>query len=129
MDDISLDNMKLEDSRAKVLGIPGTVVDQLRAANAFKPTQGWGMFRRPAMLMRGETIEYAKEMDELERERMVRRRVLVGERSTGKSMMLLQAMTLGFMKEWVVINIPKGMNHFLLHETLSHLPRRHYLQF
>ena len=115
LQDISADNMAKPASQAQVLGIPGSVVDQLRAVEAFKPNQGWGMFRRPAMLMRKETIDYAKQMDELERERKTVRRVVVGERLAGKTTMLLQAMTLAFIKGWVVVNLPKGVLHPLPH--------------
>ena len=102
-----------EEMQGKVLGIPGEVVDRLRAVEAFKPAQGWGLYRRPAMLMRSETLEYAKMMDSMETDSI--RRVIVGERGSGKTTMLLQAMTLAFLKGWVVINIPEGMSR------LSHI--------
>ena len=95
--------------RGKVLALPGPIVDQLRIAEAFKPTQGWSMFRKPSMLIRQETLEYGRMFEVLSAEggKSIRR-VLIGERGTGKTTMLLQAMTMAFMKKWVVINIPEG---------------------
>ena len=104
--DVKPEDFMDEKSRGQVLGIPGEVVDQLRAVEAFKVTQGWGIYRRPAMLIREETLEYAKMMEGIGKETV--RRVIVGERGSGKTTMLLQAMTMAFMKGWVVINIPEG---------------------
>lgn len=97
--------------RSKVLGLTGQTIDQLRAVNAFKPTQAWGLFRRPGMLIREETIQYAKLFEDLSQDGVQKtvRRVIVGERGSGKTIMLLQAMTIAFLKDWVVINIPDGM--------------------
>ena len=108
--DISAQSMIDESLRGQVLGIPGLVVDQLRAVEAFKVTQGWPLFRRPAMLMRNDTLEMATEIENISlgiRDKTIRR-VFVGERGSGKTVMLLQAMTMAFLKGWVVINIPEG---------------------
>ena len=106
LQDISMEKLMDEKLQGQVLGIPGEVVDQLRAVEAFKVAQGWGLYRRPAMLVRRETGEYARMMENLGKE--TKRRVLVGERSSGKSVMLLQAMAIAFLKGWVVINLPEG---------------------
>ena len=109
--DIDAQSMVDESLRGQVLGIPGPVVDQLRAVEAFKVSQGWPLFRRPAMLMRKDTLEMAKEIEDISlgtRGKAIRR-VFVGERGSGKTVMLLQAMTMAFLKGWVVINIPEGM--------------------
>ena len=113
MEDLSVENMSKQESRGVVLGIPGDTVDQLRVVDAFKPTQAWGMFRRPGMLVRNETVEYAKLLDQLQSQGKSLRRVLVGERGSGKSLMALQAMTMAFLKGWTVINIPEGTHLFL----------------
>lgn len=96
--------------RSKVLGLTGPIIDQLRAVNAFKPTQAWGLFRRPGMLIREETIYYGKLFEDLSQKgvRKTVRKVIVGERGSGKTTMLLQAMTMAFLKDWVVINLPDG---------------------
>ncbi len=109
--------------RGQVVGLPGalgastdSVVDQLRAVEAFKTTQGWGLYRRPGMLIRRETVELGKLVADIGGEGGKRtvRRVYTGERGNGKSMMLLQAMAMAFVKGWVVISIPEGL----------YLPRR-----
>lgn len=121
MEDISVESMLDESSQGKVFGIPGPVVDQLRAVDAFKVSQGWRLFRRPAMLVRNETFEYAKMIEKISAEdnKKTVRRVLVGERGSGKSLMQLQAMTMAFLKGWTVINIPEGTFTF----PLSKYPR------
>lgn len=99
-----------ESLRGQVLGIPGPVVDRLRVVEAFKVRQGWPLFRRPAMLMRKDTLDMATEIENISlgiRDKTIRR-VFVGERGSGKTIMLLQAMTMAFLKDWVVINIPEG---------------------
>ena len=109
MQDFSVESLGQEELQGKVLGISNDVIDQLRAVEAFKPTQGWALFRRPGMLVRKETVEYGKLLEELQSEGKTLRRVLVGERGSGKSLMALQAMTIGFLKHWTVINIPEGI--------------------
>lgn len=92
----------------KVVGLPGPVVDQLRTVEAFKTTQGWGMFRRPGCLVRTESVEMMKILEGAEKGKMTSITVIDGDRRTGKSMLLLQAMTAAFMKGWIVVNIPDG---------------------
>ena len=110
MRDISAETIHDEGLQGQVLGIPGTVVDQLRAVDAFKVTQGWPLFRRPAMLIRQETLDLGKDMEEIDKRdtKKAIRRVLIGDRGSGKTLMLLQAMTMAFLKGWIVINIPEG---------------------
>ena len=111
MKNVNAELLKNEGLQGQILGIPGILVDQLRAVEAFKLSQGWGLFRRPGMLFRKETLEYGQLFDELgEKKDETVRKILVGERGSGKSMMLLQAMTIAFLKKWVVISIPEGMN-------------------
>jgi len=100
----------LLDSRniAKVKALPDATVDQLRAIEAFKPTQTWGMFRKPAVLIRSESIQLTTSMEEAANQAKTLRLVLTGDRLTGKSLMLLQAMTHAFQNEWLVFNIPEG---------------------
>ena len=72
------------------------------------------------MLMRKDTLDMAKEIEGISRgtrEKTIRR-VFVGERGSGKTVMLLQAMTIAFLKGWVVINIPEGiLSLVLLHAS------------
>lgn len=120
MQDLTAESLVDESLSGQVLGIPGPIVDQLRAVEAFKVAQGWPLFRRPAMLIRQETVDLGREMEELwlssrvgEKNKAIRR-VLVGERGSGKTLMLLQAMTTAFLKGWVVINIPEGSSYSIL---------------
>ena len=115
MQDLSAKTMIDMRLRGQMLGIPGPVIDQLRAVEAFKVSQGWGLFRRPSMLMRKETLEYGKLFDLMDssptdpsqRDQNIRR-ILVGEKGSGKSMLLLQVLSMAFLKNWIVINIPDG---------------------
>lgn len=95
----------------KMVGLPGDVVDSLRALESFKPRQGWGFFRRPATLVREETLEFGKHIEHCatsETEKETMRRLIVGDKGTGKSVLLLQAQAMALMAGWVVIHIPEG---------------------
>jgi small subunit ribosomal protein S29 len=91
-----------------IMGLPGPLVDRLRALGAFKPTQSWGMFKRPATLIRPETLEIANVMSGETESNPTQRLILTGERGSGKSVLLLQAQALALLKDWVVITIPDG---------------------
>lgn len=91
-----------------VVGLPENVVDSLRAAEAFKPTQEWGLFRRPGMLIRNESVVLSERLAEAETAKESFRMIIDGSRVSGKSMMLLHAMTTAFLREWIVVNIPDG---------------------
>ena len=101
----------------EVVTIPGTLVDQLRAVEAFKVGQGWVYFRRPSTLLRPETVTYGQIFKALNEEDGIgtERRVIVGERGCGKSTLLLQIMGMAFIKKWVVISIPDGELHSFTH--------------
>lgn len=114
--DINAQSMTDQSLTGQVLGIPGPVVSQLRAVEAFKVKQAWPLFSRPAMLMRKDTLDMATEIENISlgvRDEAIRR-VFVGERGSGKTIMLLQAMTMAFLKGWVVINIPEGTRKLAL---------------
>ena len=113
MQDLSNENIADAELIGKMVGLPGDVIDQLRAVDAFKPSQkNWAMFRRPATLARKETIqlgEMIKSVDASgEGEGKVIRSIIDGPKSSGKSLMLLQAMSMAFLNKWIVINIPEG---------------------
>ena len=104
------DHSLLEPANAgKVLAIPNDLVDQLRAIEAFKTTQSWGMFRRPAMLLRAESLELGRRMQDAVRKKETLRLVIKGDRVSGKSMLLLQAMAHAYLQNWIVFSIPEGM--------------------
>ena len=92
----------------RVLALSGPVVDQLRAVEAFKTTQGWSLFRRPSMLVRDKSVELVKTILAAQNSKKTSMTIIDGERGAGKSMMLLQAMAIAFMNEWIVLHIPEG---------------------
>lgn len=94
----------------KMLALPGYVVDSLRAVEAFKATQTWGMFRRPGTLIREDTIKLAKILQKAEQEKLSQTFIVDGVRSSGKSLLLVQAMAAAFMKKWIVLNIPEAQD-------------------
>lgn len=95
-------------SAGRVLALPDGVVDQLRAVEAFKPSQCFSLFRRPSVLVRGETVALATQMQRAATARETLRLVIDGERIAGKSILLLQALAHGFLNDWVVIHVPEG---------------------
>ncbi|KAL8713594.1 MAG: hypothetical protein Q9220_002456 [cf. Caloplaca sp. 1 TL-2023] len=126
MQDINAENMYDRRLKGQMLGLPEQIVDQLRAAEAFKPTQGWKMFWRPGMLMRRETVDMGKMISDMSdtdpKARKSVRRILVGEKGSGKSIMLLQAMTMAMLKGWTVINLPEAQDITIGHTPYQPLP-------
>lgn len=113
MTDMTPELLLDEATHGKVVGIPGPVVDSLRAAEAFKITQGWGLFRRPGLLVREESLKISRMMKEAEESKKMLRLVVDGGRVTGKSMMLVHAMATAFTRGWIVLNIPEGKSSYL----------------
>lgn len=112
--DLSKANVLSEANEGLVMGLPEPVVDALRDVDAFKTTQGWSFFRRPAVLMRKEAIQLAKLFKEAEEagassDKKTIRRILTGKRMAGKSTLLLQGLSVAFLREWFVINLPECM--------------------
>lgn len=111
--DLEKGNVLSEKNAGKVMGLPDPVVDALRTVEAFKTTQGWSLFRRPAVLMRKEAIELAGLFKQVEesttgQQKKTIRRILAGDRKSGKSTLLLQGLAMGFLRDWFVINLPEG---------------------
>ncbi|KAI9752926.1 MAG: Peroxisome biosynthesis protein pex1 [Chaenotheca gracillima] len=107
----------------RIVGIPGEVVDQLRAAEAFKPAQRWSRFRRPCTLMTKESIMLAEQMRNAEGKQGGVRKLFSGEKASGKSMLLLQAQALAFARKWIVISIPEAQEISNGHTEYSPLPK------
>ncbi|KAH6898315.1 mitochondrial ribosomal death-associated protein 3-domain-containing protein [Thelonectria olida] len=103
-------NMAREDSAGKVFAIPDQVVDQLRALEAFKTTQTWNLFRRPHVLLRKETTELIKKLEDSAAKKEALKCVLTGTKLSGKSMAMLQAMAYALLNNWVVFHIPEGQD-------------------
>ncbi|KAK2750175.1 37S ribosomal protein S23 mitochondrial [Myotisia sp. PD_48] len=115
--ELSASNLSENALKGEVVALPGTLQDQLKAVQAFKRSQGWSFFRRPCVLMREETIELAQLMGELEggaaeekKERSASMNLVTGDRGTGKSVHLLQAAAMAFLKNWVVVTIPDAID-------------------
>lgn len=95
----------------KIYSLPGPLIDQLRTVEAFKSTQSWGLFRDPSVLIRRETVDLLNKMQDSVANKQTLRLVIDGDKLTGKSILLLQALTQAFLNDWIVINVPEGMNH------------------
>lgn len=115
MQNLSPSNMADERYVGQMLGLEGNLLDQLRNAKAFKKAQNWNLFRRPATLMRRETVEMGRNFDAVnasvekgDANKPVLRQVIAGERVSGKSILLLQALSMAYMNKWIVINVPEG---------------------
>ncbi|KAI1000531.1 hypothetical protein K3495_g7664 [Podosphaera aphanis] len=100
--------LKEADILGKVVRLKDEVIDSLRAADAFKITQGWELFRHPAILIRAESKILSQKLVEAEQEKQTLRMVIDGARGSGKSMMLLHAMTTALVEKWLVINLPEA---------------------
>ena len=114
MQDLSAEMMRgAADFHGTVVGLPIPLLDQLRAVQAFKPKQGWSTFRRPGTIMRQETLELAQLFEATsgdgEGKGRVVKRIITGAKGAGKSVHLLQAMAMAFIKNWVVISVPSGV--------------------
>lgn len=114
LQDMSARNLPSEATLGKILAFDDAIIDKLREVKGFKKTQSWSLFRRPATLVRKETVDLAEMIDGISRAqrqdgKLETKRVLVsGERVSGKSVLLTQAMATAFLKGWVVINVPEG---------------------
>lgn len=102
------ENMASPESAGRVFKIPEDTIDQLRASEAFKSSQTWGLFHSPHVLVRPETVHVCARMKEEAEKGQTLRMVIAGEKAAGKSLLLLQAMSNAFLNGWVVINIPEG---------------------
>ncbi|TID27604.1 Ribosomal protein S23/S29 mitochondrial [Venturia nashicola] len=116
-----------EASIGAVMVLPGDVVDSLRAVEAFKSGQGWSFFRRPACLVRKENVELSKIIDS--HDGKTTRKIICGEKGVGKSVFLLEAMAMAFMKGWLVLNIPEGRELTIGHTAYSAIPNTKPLQY
>lgn len=99
--DLTKANVLSEAHEGLVVGLPEPVVDALRDVEAFKTTQGWSFFRRPAVLMRKEAVQLAQLFKQAEeaatgKDKKTIRRILTGQRKSGKSTLLLQGLSIAF---------------------------------
>jgi small subunit ribosomal protein S29 len=119
-----LDKENISDERivGNVMGLSGEVVDSLRAVGAFKVGQGWKNYKRPACLIREEAWGLGKLMEGVQAGGsdggQTVRRLITGAMRSGKSVLLLQAMAMAFLRGWVVISLPDG-KHLLSYGAVN----------
>ncbi|KAF2481030.1 mitochondrial ribosomal death-associated protein 3-domain-containing protein [Neohortaea acidophila] len=112
----------LQTFTGQVLGFSDETVDALRALESFKPTQAWSLFRRPASLVRKETAALANDMADTETDTSkVARKMVFGEKGSGKSVLLLQAHAMAFVKDWIVVHFPEGQDLTIAHSAYEPL--------
>jgi len=104
---------KIAELEGQVVALTDANVGALRTLEAFKHTQGWNLFRRPATVVRKETVEIAKAMEDIEggedgKAKKVVKRIMFGKQGSGKTVLQMQAMALALNKGWVVIHLPNG---------------------
>jgi small subunit ribosomal protein S29 len=104
----STENMADPETAGKIMALDGPLLDQLRDSKAFKTTQNWSMFRRPATLVRSETIQVGQDMESVNEHAKTLRHLVTGEKASGKSIFALQTMCMAYMNKWIVLNVPEG---------------------
>ncbi|KAI1333180.1 mitochondrial ribosomal death-associated protein 3-domain-containing protein [Xylariaceae sp. FL0255] len=125
-DDLTVECLVNPDSIGKMFKMPNGVIDKLRTWEAFKPTQNWGFFRAPHMLVRNETVDLMKQMTDAVEKKETLRLVVTGDRGSGKSSLSLQALATGFIKNWIVIHVPEGQELTNGSTEYSSVPRSNF---
>lgn len=118
---LNKDNSKSENLaklEGQVVALADASVDALRTLGAFKHTQAWHLFRKPATVVRKETVEMAKALEAAEGNGNAKaaktiKKILFGEQGSGKTVLQLQAMALALNKGWVVVHLPDGMSRVI----------------
>ncbi|KAI5285411.1 37S ribosomal protein S23 mitochondrial [Ascosphaera aggregata] len=108
--DLGLRNIADDAMVGKILSFPMTLLDKLKNTKAFRTTQKWALFHRPATMIRRETFELARAMNDITETKTSAVRFVTGRKGTGKSVLLTQAMAMAFLKNWIVISIPEAQD-------------------
>lgn len=108
MEKLTPTNMADESKAGNVLALDGPVLDQLREAKAFKTTQNWNLFRNPSTLQRHESVQIGADINAVNESGKTCHRLVTGNKASGKSVHLLQAMSMAYLNKWIVINVPDG---------------------
>lgn len=103
-------SMDTQENIGKMVVLGPSAIDRLRTANAFKPTQTWSYFNRPAFLVRKETVDLCQRMNKAIEKKQALRIVVSGDKVAGKSMLMLQAMVHAYENQWIVLHIPEGQD-------------------
>jgi small subunit ribosomal protein S29 len=105
---------RIAEFEGQVVALTDANVSALRTLEAFKHTQGWNLFRRPATVVRKETVEIAKALEDVEggdgEAKKVVKRIVFGKQGSGKTVLQMQAMAMALNKGWVVVHLPNGMS-------------------
>lgn len=76
--------------------------------------------------MRRETLEIGRLFERIDSDGpekgKVFKRIITGMRGTGKSVHLLQAMAMGFLRKWVVITVPESKSTSYCYSLLTGCP-------
>ncbi|PHH86873.1 hypothetical protein CDD83_9637 [Cordyceps sp. RAO-2017] len=123
------ETLAADDSSGRLFALPERATELLGLLEAFKPTQTWAFFQRPHVLVRAETVQLIKGLEESKANKEAFKCVLTGERLSGKSTALLQAMTHALLNGWVVINIPEGQDLTNGNTEYSPIEKTEPLQF
>lgn len=126
MSTIKISSEEMRDFYGQVVALPEKSVEKLKSLQAFKHTQGWGHFSRPATLVRKETVDIARYF---EKSKSTVRRVLTGERGSGKSVLQLQAMAIALQRGWVVIHIPEAQELTIAHTAYEPISTPEGIQY
>lgn len=103
------DTAVAEGARGSIVILPDPLVEQLRELGAFKQTQQWRAFRKPAVLLTEQSLDLGRRLIAAEERKAegVVRNIVSGDKGVGKSVMLLQAMAMALLRGWVVISLPE----------------------
>ncbi|KEY70626.1 hypothetical protein S7711_02230 [Stachybotrys chartarum IBT 7711] len=126
---LEADTLSNPENAGKVVALPDALVDQLRALEAFKHTQSWGLFRRPHVLVRDETLRLMKKLKESAEKKEGLKAVITGSKLSGKSTMLLQAMSYALQNDWVAIHLPEAFELTNGQTDYSPVPETEPMQF
>ncbi|OAL74738.1 hypothetical protein A7D00_0332 [Trichophyton violaceum] len=123
LQELSVANLSDPELRTQVVGLPMNLIDRLRAVEAFRRSQGWSLFRRPCTVVRKETVELGRLIEHIndnEKGTEAVMKIVTGGRGTGKSVHLLHATTMAFLKNWVVVTIPDAWD--IVNGTTAYAP-------
>ncbi|RMZ82998.1 hypothetical protein DV737_g1748, partial [Chaetothyriales sp. CBS 132003] len=139
LENMSVANLADEARVGSLLGLDDELLEQLRDAKLFKRGQNWSLFHRPATLVRRETVELGRVVQQIneaaDSARPVARQLITGARQSGKSVLLLQAASMAYTSKWVVVDVPDAIDHVNNHHSYGPLdasedngPHRLYVQ-
>ncbi|RMZ89243.1 hypothetical protein DV736_g3525, partial [Chaetothyriales sp. CBS 134916] len=139
LENLSVANLAQEERVGSILGLDDALLEQLRDAKLFKRAQNWNLFQRPATLVRGETVDLGRVVQQINQasdsQKPAVRQLIAGPRQSGKSVLLLQVASMAYTSKWVVVDVPDAIDHVNNHHSYNPLsatednsPHRSYVQ-